>query len=241
MNQNKSYIGTNDKNRKHVFSNITKHNKNSKSYSSSKNRSVGIKSNMTKNTFPHTTHQYQNKKYTKIQNNTIGQHKQHSSTKNIQTNFNTNHTTTTYYNTQGKLHDTAPPRFQLPTKPNNKKICLDIMRQKNTKDEKYNSNKISTSRTYIHLLLQHHINNNGINFNIETSTNTCNQIPTTHRERNFHTKTTIMENNDSVSTNKIAIISDSRNHNNKKEYRITNPLPIKDINNERTRVTNKNI
>ena len=116
------------------------------------------------------------------------------------------------------------------------------MRQKNTKDEKYNSNKISTSRTYTHLLLQHHINNtNDINFNIDTSTNTCNQIPTTHRERNFHTKTTIMGNNDSVSTNKNAIISDSRNHNNKKEYRITNPLPIKDTNHERTRVTNKNI
>ena len=42
MNQNNSYTETNDKNRKHTFSNITKHNKNPKAYSSSQNGSVGI-------------------------------------------------------------------------------------------------------------------------------------------------------------------------------------------------------
>ena len=84
MNQNNSYTRTNDKNRKHIFSNITKHNKNPKVYSSSQNRSVRIQSNITKTTFPHTPHQSQNNKSTKIQNNKIGQHKQNSSTKNIQ-------------------------------------------------------------------------------------------------------------------------------------------------------------
>ena len=48
-------------------------------------------------------------------------------------------------------------------------------------------------------------------------------------------------NNGSVSTNKNAIIFVSRNHNNKKEYRIKNPLPIKDTNVEGPRVTNKDI
>ena len=36
MNQNKSYTGTNDRNRKNQFSKITMHNKNPKSYSFSK-------------------------------------------------------------------------------------------------------------------------------------------------------------------------------------------------------------
>ena len=84
MNQNKSFTGTSDKNRKKIFSKITKHNKKPKSYGSSQNRSLGIKSNITENTFPYTTHHSQNNECTKIQNNTIGQHKQHSSTKNIQ-------------------------------------------------------------------------------------------------------------------------------------------------------------
>ena len=48
-------------------------------------------------------------------------------------------------------------------------------------------------------------------------------------------------NGSSVSNNKNVIISDSRKHNNKKEYRITKPLPIKEKNNEGKRVTNKNI
>ena len=82
--------------------------------------------------------------------------------------------------------------------------------KKNTKNEKYNSNKISTSRTYTHLLVQHHIKNkNDIKSSIDTPTNTCNQIPTAHRESNFHTKRTIMGHNGSVSTNKNAIIPDS--------------------------------
>ena len=112
------------------------------------------------------------------------------------------------------------------------------MRQKNTKDEKHNSNKISTSRMYTHLLLQHHIKNkNNINFNINTPTNTYNQTHTAHKESIFHTKTTIMGNNGSVSNNKNVTISTSRNYNHKKEYRIMNPIPI----NEGTRVTKKNI
>ena len=48
-------------------------------------------------------------------------------------------------------------------------------------------------------------------------------------------------NGSSVSNKKNVIISDSRKHNNKKEYRITKPLPIKEKNNEGKRVTNKNI
>ena len=116
------------------------------------------------------------------------------------------------------------------------------MRQKHTKNDTYISNKISTSRKYTNILLQHHNNKkNDINFNIDTPTNTCNHIPTVYRERNCHRKTTIMESNGSYVTNKNEIISDSRNNNNKKEYRITNPRPIKDTNNEGTRVTNKNI
>ena len=116
------------------------------------------------------------------------------------------------------------------------------MRQKNTKDEKYNSNKISTSRTYTHLLVQHDIKNkNDINSSIDTPTNTYNQTHTVHKERTFHIKTTIMGNNGSVSNYKNVIISASRNHNHKKEYRIMNPIPIKDKNNEGTRVANKNI
>ena len=229
MNQNKSFTGTSDKNRKKVFSKITKHNKKPKSYGSSQNRSLGIKSNMTENTFPYTTHHSQNNECTKIQNNTIGQHKQHSSTKYIKKNININHTTTTHYNTRDNLHDTIPTRFHHPTKPDNTKTCSNIMRQKNTKNETYNSNKISTSRKYTYLLLQHHINNkNNINFNMNTPNNTCNQIPTAQRKKK-------------VSTNKNDIISNSQNHNNKKEYRMTNPRPIKDTNNEGTRVTNKNI
>ena len=50
-----------------------------------------------------------------------------------------------------------------------------------------------------------------------------------------------MGNNGSVSNYKNVIISASRNHNDKKEYRIMNPIPIKDKNNEGTRVANKNI
>ena len=81
------------------------------------------------------------------------------------------------------------------------------MIQKNTKNEKYNSNKINTSRTYTHLLLQHHIKNkNDITFNIYTPTNTYNQNHTAHKESTFHTKTTIMGNNGSVSNNKNDII-----------------------------------
>ena len=49
-----------------------------------------------------------------------------------------------------------------------------------------------------------------------------------------------MENKGSYVTNKNDIISDSRNNNNKKEYSITNPRPIKDTNTKGTRVTNKN-
>ena len=37
------------------------------------------------------------------------------------------------------------------------------------------------------------------------------------------------------------IISDRRNNNNKKEYGITDPRPIKNTNNAEIRVTNKNV
>ena len=91
------------------------------------------------------------------------------------------------------------------------------MRQKNTKDEKYNSNKISTSRTYIKLLIQHHIKNkNDINFNIDTPNNTYNQTHTARKESTFHTEITIMGNKGSVSNDKNVTISPSRNHNHKK-------------------------
>ena len=91
------------------------------------------------------------------------------------------------------------------------------MRQKNTKDEKHNSNKISTSRTYTYLLVQHHIKNkNDIKSSIDTPTNTYNQTHTVHKESTFHIKTTIMGNNGSVSNNKNVTISTSRNYNHKK-------------------------
>ena len=77
------------------------------------------------------------------------------------------------------------------------------MRQKHTKNDTYISNKISTSRKYTNILLQHHNNKkNDINFNIETLTNTYNHIHTIHRESTFHTKTKIMGNNGSSVSNK---------------------------------------
>ena len=69
---------------------------------------------------------------------------------------------------------------------------------------------------------------NDINFNIDTLTKICNQTHTAHKESTFHTKTIIMGNNGSVSNNKNFIVSASRNHNQKKEYRMMNPIPIKD-------------
>ena len=59
------------------------------------------------------------------------------------------------------------------------------------------------------------------------------------KERTFHTKITLMGNNGSVSNNKNVTISPLQNHNHKIEYRIMNPIPIKDKNNTGTRVTNK--
>ena len=95
---------------------------------------------------------------------------------------------------------------------------------KNTKDEKYNTHKINTSRTYTHLLLQYHIKNkNDINFNIDTQLIHVTKFPRHIEKATFILNTTIMGNNGSVFTNKNDIISDLRNHNIKKEYMITNP------------------
>ena len=114
--------------------------------------------------------------------------------------------------------------------------------QNNTTNNTFISNIISASRKNTNLILQHHNNKkHDININIYTPSNTCHQIPTAYREINFPTKTIIMENNGLYDTITNDIISDSRNKNNKKEYEITGPRSIKDINNEGTRVTNKNI
>ena len=95
---------------------------------------------------------------------------------------------------------------------------------KKKKNETQNSNKISTSRNYTHLLLQHHINNkNDINFNIDTQLIHVTKFPRHIEKATFILNTTIMGNNGSVFTNKNDIISDLRNHNIKKEYMITNP------------------
>ena len=108
-----------------------------------------------------------------MQNYTINQNNQNSSTTNSPNNKST-HPTIIHHN------NTLPTTAKITTIIDQIKIGPNIMKQKNMETGKYASNINSASSKYTQLLRQYRINKN--NNKIETPTNKSKQIKTSSRQ-----------------------------------------------------------
>ena len=138
MKQNKLYTKPNDNYRKYNNSTIVRQNTNLESYNSSKSQAVGIISNITKTTFPHTKHNSPHQGPINMQNYTINQNNQNSTTTNFPHNKST-HSTIIHHN------NTFFATAKFTTIIDQIKIGPTIMKKNNMETGKYKSNITSAS------------------------------------------------------------------------------------------------